>query len=386
MTPPDAHGAPGPGHANADHPITGVSTATTAFIGWAPRGHTEMAVEVENLREFAEEFGEPDSRSLLGHAVRHFFDNGGTQAWIVRLPAAPGVVLTPDTEPFERLLLPASGAGGAFLLDRASSVNLLAVPGETTPGVIAALQAFAVARRIFLLIDAPQATMPFVPDPRIAGEAARNSAMYLPWLLPADAGTGTIHAFPPCGFVAGVYARTDRTRGVWKVPAGADATLIGAPGPARPVTDRDVAALSEHGVNAIRSVNEHTVVWGSRTLAGVAGSASDWQYVNVRRLALFVEQSVQEGTAWTIFEPNTESLWQRIRVRVGTFLQTLYQQGAFPGNKPEEAFFVRCDRTTMTEEDIARGIVNIVVGFAPIKPAEFVLLRIGAKASQTTVE
>ena len=361
-------------------PITGVGTGTTAFIGWAPQGHTEMAVEVENLREFAEEFGEPDSRSLLGHAVRHFFDNGGTQAWIVRLPAAPGVVLAPDTEPFERLLLPASGAGGAYLLDRAGGVNLLAVPGETTPAVVAALQAFALARRMFLILDAPQTPMPFAPDSRIAGDAARNSAMYLPWLLPADPGTSTIRAFPPCGFVAGIYARTDRTRGVWKTPAGAEATLIGAPGPAAPVTDRDVAALAEHGVNAIRSVNEHTVVWGSRTLTGGAASTSDWKYVPIRRFALFIEQSIQAGIAWTVFEPNAEPLWARLRDTVGTFLDTLFQQGAFPGDTPAQAYLVRCDKTTMTQEEIAQGIVNIEVGFAPIKPAEFVLLRIGAKA------
>lgn len=367
-------------------PITGVSTATAAFIGWAPQGHTEAAVEVESLREFVEEFGEPDSRSLLGHAVRHFFDNGGTHAWIVRLPAAPGVVLAPDTEPFERLLLPPGGAGGAFLLDRASRINLLAVPGETTPSVVAALQAFSVARRIFLILDAPQTSMPFAPDSKIAGDAARNSAIYFPWLLPADAGTSKIHAFPPSGFVAGIYARTDRTRGVWKTPAGAEATLIGAPGPATPVTDRDAATLAEQGVNAIRSINDHTVVWGSRTLTGAAASGSEWKYVPVRRLALYIEQSIQAGAAWTVFEPNAEPLWAQLRESVGAFLLTSFQQGAFPGNKPDEAYFVRCDETTMTEEEIAQGIVNIVVGFAPIKPAEFVLLRIGAKAGQSTVE
>jgi hypothetical protein len=367
-------------------PITGVSTATAAFVGWAPQGRTEAAVEVDSLREFVEEFGEPDSRSLLGHAVRHFFDNGGTHAWIVRLAAATGAVLTPDTEPFERLLLPASGAGGAFLLDRVSGINLLAVPGETTATVVAALQAFCVARRIFLLLDAPQTPMPFTPDPKIVGDAARNSAIYFPWLLPADVATSKIHAFPPSGFVAGIYARTDRTRGVWKTPAGVEATLIGAPGPTTPVTDRDAAALAEHGVNAIRSINEHTVAWSGRTLTGGAASGSEWKYVPIRRLALYIEQSIQAGTAWTVFEPNAEPLWAQLRNSVGAFLFTLFQQGAFPGNKPDEAYFVRCDKTTMTEEEIAAGIVNIVVGFAPIKPAEFVLLRIGAKAGQSTVE
>ena len=362
------------------HPIAGVSTATTAFIGWSPQGHTEVAVEVENLREFAQEFGEPDARSLLGHAVRQFFDNGGTHAWIVRLSAAPAVVLTPDTEPFERLLLPASGAGGAFLLDRVNLVNLLCVPGETTPAVITALQVFCVARRIFLLVDAPPGPLPFAPDARVIGEGARNSAMYLPWMLPADPGTSKIHAFPPCGFVAGVYSRTDRTRGVWKAPAGLEATIIGAAGPAMPVTDRDAAALTEHGVNAIRSFADHVVVWGSRTLAGGAASASDWKYVPVRRFALFLEESVHRGIAWAAFEPNAEPLWAQIRASVTTFLIGLFRQGAFAGNTANTSFYVRCGTDTMTADEVAAGTLNIDVGFAPLKPSEFVIIRIGGKA------
>ena len=364
-------------------PIAGVSTAATAFIGWSPQGHTEMAVEVENLREFVQEFGEPDARSLLGHAVRHFFENGGTHAWIVRLAAAPGVVLTPDTEPFERQLLPAGGAGGAYLLDRVNLINLLCVPGETTPAVIAALQAFCLARRIFLIADAPQAPMPFTPDPKIAGEAARNSAMYLPWMLPADSSTSKIHAFPPCGFVAGIYAREDRTRGVWKAPAGPEATLVGAIGPALAVTERDVAALTEHGVNAIRSFADHIVVWGSRTLAGGAGSASDWKYVPVRRLALFLEESIQRGVAWAAFEPNAEPTWARVRASVTDFLIELWRKGAFAGNTADHSFFVRCGADTMTQDDLDAGRLNIVIGVAPLKPSEFVVIRIGAKAGST---
>lgn len=362
------------------HPIAGVSTATTAFLGWSPQGHTEIAVEVDNLREFVQEFGEPDARSLLGHAVRHFFDNGGTHAWIVRLAAAPGVVLAPDTEPFERLLLPASGAGGAYLLDRVNLVNLLCVPGETTPVVIAQLQAFCLARRIFLIVDAPHGPEPFTPDAKITGEAARNSAMYLPWMLPADAGTSTIHAFPPCGFAAGIYARTDGQRGVWKAPAGPEATLTGAAGPAVAVTDRDVAVLTEHGVNAIRSFEDRAVVWGSRTLAGGAASASEWKYVPVRRLALFLEESVLRGVAWAASSSNDEALWTQIRASVMAFLIGLFRQGAFAGTTADKSFYVRCGADTMTQDDIDAGNLNIEIGVAPLKPAEFVIIRIGARA------
>ncbi|HKV98790.1 MAG TPA: phage tail sheath subtilisin-like domain-containing protein [Vicinamibacterales bacterium] len=364
-------------------PIVGVSTATAAFIGWSPQGHTEAAVEVENLREFAQEFGEPDARSLLGHAVRYFFENGGTHAWIVRLAAAPGVVLAPDTEPFERLLLPAGGAGGVYLLDRVALINLLCVPGETTPAIVAALQAFCLPRRIFLIADAPQGPMPFAPDPKIVGEPARNSAMYLPWMLPADSDASKIHALPPCGFVAGIYAREDRTRGVWKAPAGPEATLTGAIGPAVAVTERDVAALTEHGVNAIRSVADHIVVWGSRTLAGGAGSASEWKYVPVRRLGLFLEESIQRGLAWTTFEPNGEPLWAQVRASVTDFLFGLWRQGAFAGNTADTSFFVRCGADTMTQDDVDAGHLIILIGVAPLKPAEFVVIRIGARAGST---
>lgn len=360
--------------------IEGVDTATTAFLGWSPQGHTDAAVNVESFREFVQEFGEPDAHGLLGHAVRQFFDNGGRHAWIVRIAAAPGLVLAPDTEPFERLLLPAEGAGGAFLLDRVDLVNLLCVPGETTPSVIAALQAFCLARRMFLLVDGPATPLPFTPDSKLLGDAARNSAMYLPWLRPADAETSAIHAFPPCGFVAGLYARTDLRRGVWKAPAGTEATLIGTTAPAVAVTDRDVAALTEHGVNAIRSFDEHLVVWGSRTLAGAAGSASEWKYVPVRRLTLFLEESIQRGVAWAAFEPNADPLWAQIRGSIEDFLYRLWGQGAFAGNRPQDAFLVRCDRSTMTEADIAAGRLNIQVGFAPLKPAEFVIFRLSAAA------
>ncbi len=365
--------------------IAGVSTATTAFIGWTPKGRTDAAVEVESLREFVEEFGDLDSRSFVGHAVRHFFDNGGTIAWIVRLPSPPGVVLTPDSEPFERLLLPAAG-GGVFLLDRiAGRVNLLCVPGETTPAVVASLETFCMPRRLFLVADAPQAQPLFSPDPRITGDAARNAAIYTPWLRADPAATPAV-ACPPSGFVAGVYARTDRTRGVWKAPAGADATLVGAAGPATPMTDREVARLAEDGVNAIRAFGDRTAVWGSRTLAGAAQSQSDWKYVPVRRLAIFIEASVDQGLSWTVFEPNDELLWAAVRASIGDFLMTLFSRSAFAGSTPRDTFFVKCDRETMTADDIADGRLIVLVGFAPLKPAEFVVLRIGARAAKSTVE
>ena len=289
-------------------PIEGVSTSTTAFVGWAARGRTDAAVDVKSVRDFIEAFGSLDSRSPLGSAVQQFFENGGTEASVVRLADEAGAVLTPGTEPFARLLLPASGAGGVFHLDRAQLVNLLCVPGETTPGVIAALQAFCFARRIFLIADGPPAAAA-APDPRITGDAACNSAMYQPWLTTANPATGAIDAFPPCGYVAGVYARTDQTRGVWKAPAGLGAALVGATGVTTALTDHDILTLTEQGVNAIRRVSgAGTIVWGSRTLAGNIAGGSEWKYVPVRRLGLYVEESVSRSLAWVPFEPNAAPL------------------------------------------------------------------------------
>ena len=362
------------------HPIEGVSTSTAAFIGGAARGSTDAAVDVRSVSDFVCEFGPIDAGGVLGTAVRQFFDNGGTEAWVVRLADDSGAVLTPDTEPFERQLIPASGRGGVFHLDRVPIVNLLCVPGVTTPGVIAALEAFCLARRIFLIADGPPRGAA-APDPCVTGDAARNAAMYVPWLTVVDPATGATRSFPPGGFVAGVYARTDQTRGVWKAPAGLGATLSGATGVTDTLTEDDMLALTEHGVNAIRRVSgPGLVVWGSRTLAGASGSGSEWRYVPVRRLALFVEGSLSRSLTWAQFEPNAPSLWARIRLTVNTFMMGLFRAGAFVGATPTSCYYVKCGDDTTTQNDLDHGVLTLEVGFAPVRPAEFVVLRIPLRA------
>jgi phage tail sheath protein FI len=192
-----------------------------------------------------------------------------------------------------------------------------------------------------------------------------------------------LSTFAPGGAVAGIYARTDATRGVWKAPAGLDASVVGAAALTATLTDGENGQLNPRGINCLRSFPEFgRVVWGARTLRGSDQLASEWKYIPVRRMALFIEESLYRGTQWVVFEPNDEPLWAQIRLNVGAFLQNLFRQGAFQGRSPREAYFVQCDGETTTQGDIDRGIVNIHVGFAPLKPAEFVVVRIQQIAGQ----
>jgi uncharacterized protein len=194
---------------------------------------------------------------------------------------------------------------------------------------------------------------------------------------------GALRPLPPCGYVAGIYARTDASRGVWKAPAGSDASITGASGLLIAMSDPENGQLNPRAINCLRTLPVYgNVVWGARTLHGDDDRGSEWKYVPVRRTALFIEESLYRGTQWVVFEPNDEPLWAQIRLNVGAFMQNLFRQGAFQGRTPREAYFVKCDRETTTQNDINLGIVNIHVGFAPLKPAEFVVLRIQQIAGQ----
>jgi phage tail sheath protein FI len=192
-----------------------------------------------------------------------------------------------------------------------------------------------------------------------------------------------VHTFPPTGAVAGVIARTDGSRGVWKAPAGTDAGLNGLAGLTVSLTDDENGQLNPVAINCLRSFPVWgRVVWGARTLKGADQQADEYKYLPVRRLALYLEESLYRGLKWVVFEPNDEPLWSQIRLNVGAFMQNLFRQGAFQGNTPAKAYFVKCDSETTTQNDINLGVVNILVGFAPLKPAEFVVLRIQQIAGQ----
>jgi phage tail sheath protein FI len=192
-----------------------------------------------------------------------------------------------------------------------------------------------------------------------------------------------LEVFAPSGAIAGIVSRIDASRGVWKAPAGLEATLNGVFDLSVPLTDPENGELNPLGVNCLRlRPAAGPVVWGARTRQGDDRLVSEWKYVPVRRLALYLEESLYRGLQWVVFEPNDEPLWAQIRLNVGSFLQSLFRQGAFQGRTPAEAYFVKCSRETTTQNDIDRGIVNVVVGFAPLKPAEFVILRIQQIAGQ----
>ncbi|MDR0787363.1 MAG: DUF6519 domain-containing protein [Gemmatimonadota bacterium] len=292
-----------------------------------------------------------------------------------------GMVLVPNTPDFHNALLAAFGPGS--ITDHIDLFNIVCVPGETDSGTLLALQQRCYERRAFLIADADEnATVASLnekggADPAITGAFAVNSALYFPWVrAPDPLRQGAFRAYPPCGFVAGVFARTDARRGVWKAPAGSDAVLNGATGVAVSVSEAGNAWLNSVAINCLRTLPVYGhVIWGSRTLRGQADQRSEWMYISVRRTALYIEESLLRGTQWVVSEPNDESLWARIRLDVGNFMHSLFLQGAFQGQLPEAAYFVRCDQETTTQDDINHGVVNFMVGFAPLKPAEFVVIQ-----------
>jgi hypothetical protein len=216
------------------------------------------------------------------------------------------------------------------------------------------------------------------------GLTSTNAALFFPRLKMANPEMDKqIEEFVSCGAVAGIFAKTDAERGVWKAPAGQDAKLIGVNQLSVPLTDQENGVLNQLGINCLRTFPLYgRLVWGSRTLEGADQLASEWKYIAVRRTALFIEETLFRGTKWVVFEPNDEPLWAQIRLNIGAFMHNLFRQGAFQGSTPKEAYLVKCDKETTTQNDINAGIVNILVGFAPLKPAEFVMIKIQQLAGQ----
>jgi len=277
---------------------------------------------------------------------------------------------------------------GLFALESVDLFNLLCMPGVTDAGILADAVAYCQERRAFLVVDAPaKAKTPAEMEQVALGTALPKSdhaAVYWPWVEIADRlKGGQLRTSAPCGTVAGLFARTDATRGVWKAPAGTEANLAGVQALEYKTSDRENGVLNPRGVNVLRNFPViGNVAWGARTLRGANELASEWKYVPVRRLALMIEESLFRGTQWVVFEPNDEPLWAQIRLNVGSFMQGLFRQGAFQGATPREAYLVKCDRETTTQDDVDRGVVNILVGFAPLKPAEFVIIQIQQLAGQ----
>lgn len=358
-------------------PIEGVGTNVAAFVGLAEEGPFETPDTFDGWGTDEDELFDRLRARSQGRALRSFFENGGTTAVAIQVEDA-GVTAV---------------RSGLTALDDVD-VNLLVLPSESAERedareVVAEAVAFCERRRAMLLVDPPSSwtsaaqMAAALSDGAAAavGTTSPNAALYAPRLRHADPAQGAADApFPPSGTVAGVIARTDAAQGVWAAPAGQESEVLGVELEFELEQD-DVREFGARGVNALRTFpGRRPIVWGARTLAAGGPDSGEWKYVPVRRTALFLEASIERGLAWTVFEPNDEPLWQEVRESVGAFLHGLFRAGAFHGHSSSDAFFVRCDRGTMTQGEIDAGELLVLVGFAPIRPAEFVVLRIWARA------
>lgn len=383
-------------------PIAATGTSTAALLGHVPGfAPSSEAIAINNPTEFRtkvieqSDFRTRDDGTLpalatpaLFNAVFGFFNNGGRRCYVVGL------------DQNNTLTGGAAGSAGLDLLETVDDVAMVAAPGLTDPGSYDALLTHCekMKDRIAVLDspddvkDVTKLTIVGTVSPK-AGKGAdavgggsgglrpRQSnngfgAFYYPWIQTLDSITRKAVSTPPSGHLMGVYARVDGTRGVFKAPA--NEPIAGAIGLSAPVAPQDQGVLNPAGVNCIRSMSEGILVWGART---VAAEASEWRYVPVRRLFSMIEKSIERGTRWVVFEPNDEHLWLSIRRDVSAFLTLLYRQGALRGASEAEAFFVKCDAETNPPEVVDAGQVVIVVGIAPIKPAEFVIFRIGQSSA-----
>lgn len=293
---------------------------------------------------------------------------------------------------------------GVEALRKANVFNLLCIPpyqfrvedteDRSQPSIATLGKAALLCRerRAVLIVDPPKSW----DEPNtVAGRYSKdvpiedNAVVYYPNVLAADnLSAGRITDFAPCGVMAGVIARTDALRGVWKAPAGIgpEATLRGVSGLTYPVTDPECGVLNQLGINCLRNfAAAGNVAWGARTCRGADELADQWKYLPVRRLAYFIEESLYRGLKWAVFEPNDERLWSQLRLNVGAFMHDLFRQGAFQGTSSRDAYQVKCDAETTTQSDVNKGMVNVLVAFAPLKPAEFVVLRLQQLAGQIQV-
>lgn len=374
--------------------IEGVNTSVTAFIGLAKKGPTNKPIKISGFAEFEKIFGSIHKAYHLGYCVQHFFLNGGTVCYIIRVQSPDGKQYVSDKTIIGKAGVK-SGGTGISSLDSIDYFNILCIPPYNKKNTVSntvyrnALN-YCERRRAILIVDPPahwsrnnSDKLPSVFEiEKIFGHLSYpNAALYYPRVRAKDSlDDDKMRTFVPSGAVAGIIARTDNTVGVWKAPAGLKAYLTGLSELELTLTDEESGQLNELGVNCLRlKATEGIIVWGSRTMVKNDTNSEPlrfWKYLPVRRLALFIEESLYRGTQWVVCEPNDEPLWSKIRQNVGDFMHDLFMKEAFQGRKSNEAYFVKCDNDTTTPDDITNGIVNIIVGFAPLKPAEFVIIKI----------
>jgi hypothetical protein len=375
-------------------PIAPVGTSTAALVGLAPAAdaHPNEPFACNSWSQFLREFAPEGAASTpLAHAVFGFFMNGGARCYVLNVGKAGGIAGD------------AKKRTGLWALEGIDEVAIVAAPGHTSAADYDALLSHCerLSDRVAIL-DPPLAVdnVDVLKKVGVAGPAKgdepgtgggarpRNSdrgfgAFYFPWITVRDPldPSATV-SVPPSGHIAGIYARTDATRGVHKAPA--NEVVRGALGVTYRVTRAEQGELNSAGVNCIRFFPDAGIrVWGARTLAE---EASEWRYVNVRRLFNMIEESIARGTRWTVFEPNDFGLWQSVTRDVGAFLTGVWRDGALVGATPAEAFFVKCDAETNPPDVVDAGRLVIEVGIAPVKPAEFIVFRIGQWSGGSEVQ
>ena len=376
-------------------PIAAVPTATVAFVGATPHGPLNEPVVVKSHADYREIFDPAPTSSPVSLAAHLFFVNGGRKAVVVRVTSADRRGKSRANS--KNVIGDADARTGIHALRDGEPLGLLLTPdaaemsGSEVKAIAKGVVKFCEEHRVFYILDLPRQARSKRGRIRAVADWAKqsgtlrhpNAAVYFPRISISDpSGKPGSVLVSPSGAIAGVYARTDAERGVWKAPAGLEARLHGVEETEMELTDEEMNLLQQTSINPLRRFQERRIVpWGARTFEPTE-SNSEWRYIPVRRLALFIEESLYQGLAWAVFEPNGDPLWAQIRLAASSFMNQLFRAGAFQGASLREAYFVKCSRETMTESDIQAGRLVMIVGFAPLKPAEFVILRIQMKVTQ----
>lgn len=352
-------------------PLEMVGTSTVGFIGESSVGPVNEPVFCSNWSSFTKHFGDFQHSEYLAHAVYGFFNNGGGRCYILNVgtdasgvASKAGLYIGEDNGPGTRT--------GLKAFEDVEDINIISAPGQTDPAIQDAVLSHCENMRYrFAVLDSPEVIekggVDKLPKPR----DSKYGAYYFPWIEVYDPYKGNVF-MPPSGYMCGIYARVDGERGVHKAPA--NELVRGALGLKYNITKGEQDILNPKGINCIRSFSNRGIrVWGARTIS----SDASWRYINVRRLFNMVEQSIEIGTQWAVFEPNDQRLWKRITRDLSAFLMRLWRQGALFGKTPEEAFYVKCDEETNPPEVIDAGQLICEIGLCPVKPAEFVIFRIG---------
>ena len=357
---------------SGNKPLESVGSSTAAFIGQAKIGPTNEAVLVTSWAQYEKLFGAFGESKYLSHAVYGFFANGGSKCFVCNVGAEQenqtagdltAAIMGEDKGPGKRT--------GVNTFSNISEISLVAAPGLTSKEIQGIIidHCDRLGDRFALLDSEEELTTGL--DQMYRAKASSNAAFYFPWVQVYDPVKKQNVYQPPTGFVAGLYSRVDSARGIHKAPA--NEALRGVNGLKYSLTKEEQTLLNPRGINLIRDFGDEGIkVYGARTIT----DDPEWKYINVRRLFLNVRQTIQKGTEWAVFEPNNESLWGSVRRNIGSYLKTLWKNEALVGATPEEAFYVICDKTNNTQETIDQGILNIDIGMAPVKPAEFINITI----------